>query len=679
MIILPKLISSHIDKKEDVKNVMFYVLIGLVVVFAQTLLNYFGVFSSAAETSFGFLNNVSFSFFGSRSNQLVMLILGAFLSSHFILRYKDDLSKLVVSSISLLLILVVSVLYYTGFSLLLVFAASLGSLYFYKSLFHKKAIYSLFGAFVISIAFFAVKMSPSLSDKLMLSKTVNPDVKSINFSTSWTVTNSVIGSRLPFGSGVGTFNSDYSAFKPRSVNNTDNWDSSYTKPSSFYLLTLAEMGLVGFLSLLYFVFKYITHGLGRGSELSLKLTKDGVEEFQADLSVAKIFVLGLIISFIFIPSNALVLGLFFGVLGLVLALEKINNTGKVKHRKIGFAIASDVKDREVSSLVISGYSVVQLHVLVVALAIVSLVGASIFTYTVFASDLAYRSYFNTPTNLITLRDAYRKAANLNRNNDFYQRSVIDINSQIARYLAQQNNENTELTEEQKQNNITDIQTLLSEATSRSDYITNGTDLGINPINWEVRGQLHQSLIGLNEQSRVTALQSYNVASSLDPLNPRLVATIGTVYYAAEDYDQARQLFERAVILKPDYAAARFNLANSLEKLGKEKEAYDVAKTIPALLDVDSDDYKNVNTYITSLDKKIKDKAEQVNSEGTVPSDLGLGKDQELTKQPALTNPNQPLESVSETTLPSDPQPSKGSELPNQNPNTDPGAGFIEGQ
>lgn len=681
LILLPKLISTHLEKKEDVKDVTFFMLLGFGIVFMHSLLNYFGVFSSAAETSFGFLSNSNFNFFGSIINQKIVLILSVFTATHFVLRFKQDLTKMVISSVILLVSVLVSVLYFGDFSTLLVFASMGLAMYFYKPIFHKKAFYAVLSVFMLSTVLFVVKANPTLSSNLNMPELdTNSTQPSIDFKTSWAVTNSVIGSRLPFGSGIGTFSSDYSAFKPRAVNNSEVWDTRFTKPSSLYLLVLAEMGLVGFLSLAFLVFKFLTHGLGTKGELTVKVEKGEYDSYKADLSVAKIFVMGLLVSFLFTPGNALMLGTFFGLLGLVLALEKITNSGKVRHQKIGFAVATDSKDREVSSLVISGYSVVQLHVLVVFLTVLAFVASGIFGYRVFASDVAYRSFFNPPENLITLRDSYRKAANIHRNNDFYQRSVIQVNSQIARFLAQQNNENKDLTEDQKKGNLTDVQTLLTEATSRADYITTDTDMGISPVNWEVKGQLHQSLIGLNEQSKVTALQSYNVASSLDPLNPRIIATLGSVYYAAGEYEQARQIFERAVILKPDYAAARFNLANSLEKLDKYQEAYDVAKTIPSLLEVDTDDYKAVSEYIKSLEDKLKALDEKSKTEdGSMSPDLGLGGDQTNKAQPALTNPSEPLEGSSNT-VPALPEVSKDSTtLPNQEPNTKEGSGFIEGQ
>lgn len=678
LILLPKLISTHLETKEDVSDVMFFGLMGMGAVLVHAVLNYFGVFSSAAETSLGFLNNPAFSFFGSIAIQKFMAIIVSFVAAHYVLRYQENITRLSLSAGVLLLSLLTSFLYYDAMTLVMALLAMGLALYIYKGLFHSKAFFALIGVVVITLGLFIVKMNPSVADNLGLLRDDLPETQTINFRTSWAVTNSVIGSRLPFGSGIGTFSSDYAAFKPRSINNTDLWDTRFTKPSSLYLLILAEMGLVGFLSFVYLSFRFVTHGLGPKGELTVPIKNDSYDPLRAELSVVKITVLALLLVFLFTPGNAYLLGAFFSLLGLTLALEKINKTGRVRHQKIGFAVASDAKDKEVSSLVISGYSVVQLHVLVVLIAIVAASGAGFFGYKVFASDLAYRSYFNSPTDLIALRESYRKAAVIHRDNDFYQRSVIQVNQEIARVLAQQNNENEELTDEDKQNNINDIQTLLSEATARVDYITNDTDLGINPVNWELRGQLHQNLIGLNEQSEVTALQSYNVASGLDPLNPRIIATIGTVYYRAENYEQARQLFERAVILKPDYAAARFNLANSLEQLERIPEAIQVANTILGIVDVDSDDHKAVTEYIAGLNKKLEDaNAKKADSD----SGIDLTGDQTVTNQPGLTDPSQPLQSSPETsTVPSEVV--TGNEnstefLPGQAPNTEEGGGFIE--
>ncbi|MBV8830205.1 MAG: tetratricopeptide repeat protein [Acidobacteriaceae bacterium] len=69
-----------------------------------------------------------------------------------------------------------------------------------------------------------------------------------------------------------------------------------------------------------------------------------------------------------------------------------------------------------------------------------------------------------------------------------------------------------------------------------------------------------------------AAKSIEKALALGPEDPFVQATAGRVYIAQRKYELAVQHLEQAVRLRPDYAAARFSLAQAYRELGRKEDA-----------------------------------------------------------------------------------------------------------
>ena len=354
-----------------------------------------------------------------------------------------------------------------------------------------------------------------------------------------------------------------------------------------------------------------------------------------DLKVIKVTVLLFLVFFMFSSGNVFVLGSFFIFLGLLQGLEKLNNTEKARNKGFTFILGDSSSPTEVSSLTFGGYTLLNPSKLCVLVTGITFVLTSIFVYRVFVADLVFRSFFNTPKDLLTLRNSYINASKINPKNDFYQRSIIEVDKEIIKALASDIND---LSQDEKDKRLISIKSLLQEASLRSRYITSDTDLGVNSMNWESRGLLFQSLIGVVDQADMTSLQSYLMtANNLDPLNPRILATIGTVYFNTKNYQQAANFFQRAIFLKNDYAAARYNLAKTLEKLERYSEAYGLALTVLDILPSESKDYEIAKNY-TDLLRDLIPKENNIES-----NKISLDNSSEGESQSALTEPNEPLE------------------------------------
>lgn len=84
---------------------------------------------------------------------------------------------------------------------------------------------------------------------------------------------------------------------------------------------------------------------------------------------------------------------------------------------------------------------------------------------------------------------------------------------------------------------------------------------------------HTSLTQLlYRQGREDFLTSYDEAMGMRPDNPQLPAEKARFLFLADRYEEAREAFERSLVLAPDYANARDGLGSTLSRLGRHDDA-----------------------------------------------------------------------------------------------------------
>jgi tetratricopeptide (TPR) repeat protein len=74
-----------------------------------------------------------------------------------------------------------------------------------------------------------------------------------------------------------------------------------------------------------------------------------------------------------------------------------------------------------------------------------------------------------------------------------------------------------------------------------------------------------------------ALRELNSARDSDPHNPRIMFSLGTVYYELRNYEKAQEQFMRALEATPFYTNAYYNLGYMYNRLGRYQEAIAVLK------------------------------------------------------------------------------------------------------
>lgn len=492
-----------------------------------------------------------------------------------------------------------------------------------------------------------------------------PATSSVSFSDSWSVTSRAFAQRPVFGYGPSTFLTVFAFYKPQALNNTIYWDTLFVKPFSFYMLLLSEVGLVGVAAFGFMLYKLVL-SLFKNSKLKDDANFTG---YAFNLKFLALFILFLLLT---TSGNVVILGLLFIVLALSVSFEKFVPGSGVEEMKV--SITGELSKKDTSSLISVVDKVFSIYKIYIVVLLVVLFFGLNFVYRVVAADALFLSYFKPATNLLELRDNYARAASVNPRNDFYQKSVINVDRSIVKAIGDSISKKTDLTEEQKKAAVDDISKVIKDAATRAEFITSDLGLSTNPQNWESKGLVYQSVLGVANNSDINALRAYNEALARNPLNPRLVASVGNVYYFQKKYQEAATAFYRAVQLKPNFAVARYNLAKSLEELKQYDNALTVAKSVLSIVDKDSSDYQLAEEYVTKLEGLVaQNKGESTTDE------INLDQVPSTSETPntdqKITEPGKPIEPAGVNTTQS--VPTNSSALPNQEPVTTPGGGFVE--
>jgi cytochrome c-type biogenesis protein CcmH/NrfG len=190
-------------------------------------------------------------------------------------------------------------------------------------------------------------------------------------------------------------------------------------------------------------------------------------------------------------------------------------------------------------------------------------------------------------------------------------------SQTSLLLAENLVRSSPVDTNNKPNLSPDEKTLLTNLISRS---IQEAKLGItlSPANvhtWVALGRVYQGLIGVANQSDTWAIAAYQKAITLDPTNPVLRLDLGGLYMSLGKYEDAGKEFITALILKPNYIDALYNLANAFRQKGDFDNAVKALGETKKLLTKGSTDETKIQEEILSVleEKKTKGSTTQPTS------------------------------------------------------------------
>lgn len=467
---------------------------------------------------------------------------------------------------------------------------------------------------VVAVLAIIMSLSPVGGNKNylnQLSKNYPKEIQ-LSFADSWKVSVSAFRDSPFWGTGPGSYQADFTAYKPVQLNNTTSWNIRFDRAFNEYLEFLATMGAPGLIVLLLFSTLFLSAAF---KSLS---SSDTLLKSVAISGILFIVLLGLH------PSTLplWVIGLF--IVAMFMAL----NHKYIEQLQFGISAVKDLENQlrlrfdilpVIFSLIIAGgliYSAFQIG-------------------NIFIADYHHRQAVNAIASGNGL-GAYNElvaAERYNPNADLYRLQLAQTNFALANAIAvakgpTEASPSGSLTDEDKNN----IRTLLSQAVNegRAATVLNPNSAG----SWEILGSLYRQIAGVAENALAFSLDAYGRAIQRDPYNPVLRLNAGGVYYSAKNYDMAIRFFTDAINLKPDYANAYYNLAYAYRDKGDLENAVAIAERAVSLVDVKSPDYQAASALLSDL----KSKLEAQNKDK--PSD-----------QTALTSPNSTNSNLQNEKLP----------------------------
>jgi tetratricopeptide (TPR) repeat protein len=308
------------------------------------------------------------------------------------------------------------------------------------------------------------------------------------------------------GSGIGTFNYDFAKQKPQTVNQTWLWQIRFDRAGNYLAEVLGTMGFLGFLSYLAMIGMFFL--------ISLKVTD---AKFQ--MAILPVFLAILVGQFVFY-QNAVLAFLFW----LILALSAVSWQDTAREKVISF------KNFEELSLVSSTLTII--------LGVIFLV-FYFFGVKYYFADTNYLKAFSVAGQ--ERIEALEKAVKLNTASPRYH--IILARAYLSEVSA----------ELQKPGDEQDSGKIQNTATSAVNEAKIATTLQPNQVvNWEILGIIYRQIQGVASGATDWGIRSFERAIELEPTNPVLYTELGKLYLSAGENAKARENFEKAIEIKPDY-------------------------------------------------------------------------------------------------------------------------------
>lgn len=349
-----------------------------------------------------------------------------------------------------------------------------------------------------------------------------------------------------FGSGPATFVYGFSKYKKESFNQNPFWNVRFRTSRSKILGLLATGGAFGILSFLgllgFFVFLAVKFLLAKAK------TEESEEEFSWRLS------LGLLISFLTLTlgyflyrSNLTLDFLWFLLLAAFVSLMPLSQKKFIL---------------KPSSLINLSLTFAFILVFIFSL------GIFIIGWQRYSAEAAYAKGIKAwqKGRVEEGLKGLEGAAKLNSHQDSYWRGIAQI------YLRKISDE-ARTKDLSRPENVELLQIFINNAVNSAKAATDMNPR--NVANWSVRGFVYQNLIGAVGGAEDWSKKSYNQAIELEPANPYLLTQKGMVLLregGEENLKEAKELFDKAIEIKPDYAQARFQTAMFYKAQGKLSEA-----------------------------------------------------------------------------------------------------------
>jgi tetratricopeptide (TPR) repeat protein len=388
-----------------------------------------------------------------------------------------------------------------------------------------------------------------------------------------------------FGSGYGTFLTDFTRFKQPSYNADSNlWAVTFVQSSSFILELLATTGLLGVLSFMFIIFRII-----REKTIFLPLA----------IAIVAAFIL---------PFSPLIVTFFFAILGIFSVVRAFSGSPSFEETELHLiAFEENVEQDNALRKAARRHRTVLLPSLFILLLFAVTGVTDYYTSRYAVSDITFQksSVAASQNNGAQMYKLQTDAIQLFPYRDYYHQIFSQTNLQLANALAKQTPAGASPSAQIQQTVLTLIQQSINSgrsATSLSPY---------SALNWNNLSTIYRSLIGFGQNADQFAILSSQQAITLDASNPQQYVNLGGIYYQLGLWDEAIRQFQIAIQLKPDYTNAYYNAGHALEAKGSLQQALTVYNAVKTLVASNHDTTTKITAEIDALKNKINEQSKNV--------------------------------------------------------------------
>lgn len=396
------------------------------------------------------------------------------------------------------------------------------------------------------------------------------------FNVSWSITTDMLKSfpSTILGVGPDNFSQAYLILKPAFINITPAWNITYTQASDLFLSVFITLGVVGLAAWGWLAFQVVKRFRVTSAEAK---------------PIAALVIVALVIELL-LPPNALVLGMQALALAFWIVAEKKNLKSIQMH---AFTVQITESDTEVQKIPKNSHFLIYITTALSALLIALTVwGLGRYLLAEYYSFLAILG--TAQNNAVTVYTNQQKAIQAYPYSATFRRNYSNTNMVIALNLSARTN----LSDQDKQQALALVQQSIDQAKAATTIQPNYS------LNWVNLARIYTNLIGTADGADSWAISAYSQAITTAPTDPILHLEAGGLLYRLNQPQQAVQIFEQTVSLKPDWPNAYYNLANAY-KLNKESDkaiaAYQQAIT---LLASNPDQQKQVQAELDQFQKEL---------------------------------------------------------------------------
>ncbi len=408
---------------------------------------------------------------------------------------------------------------------------------------------ALFAMLILTVIFIAFGTPRYLQSAV-------PAEISLGASPSWSITSHSIFSGpkgFLLGSGLGTFNVDFSQYRSVDFNNdTWAWSLRFSQPLSTFMALLAEGGVLVSLIILFAVLYVIGHVFNvwfkRGGFSTSRMDMDESAETKLDTFITAAAWLVLTGAMAVVFFGAVLWWVWWLMLGLIITGLSFINPDVIRQTEW------EVEDTPQYSLTFS-------FVMIVVLAGLIMVG--VWGARLYLAEVSYAK-------AIVSKDYDEAQANLSQ--ALFQRGSSDVyHAALAQvYLMQAVNLVNTGSE--------DLQAVSSYVAQAVNEARTATEISPRSVAiWENLAIMYENAAVIVPEAREWAIKSWQKAKDLEPTNPVLAWRLANNYALSNNMDEAIKNYKEANTLKRDYLDAYVGLARVYESQNKADEAVEAYK------------------------------------------------------------------------------------------------------